>query len=83
LRRLKRREAFWLAHRSHFYQRATDNGFSVMSVVKYVFTVNIVLVILAALSVIFESIQADLALLMVGTVLVGLTLRNFATPQIR
>ena len=29
LRRLVRREPFWAAHRSHFYQRATDNGFTV------------------------------------------------------
>ena len=26
LRRLVRREPFWQAHRTHFYQRATDNG---------------------------------------------------------
>src|SRR5882757_6069624 len=26
LRRLKRGERFWTAHRSHFYQRATENG---------------------------------------------------------
>jgi hypothetical protein len=25
-RRIARREPFWAAHRSHFYQRATDNG---------------------------------------------------------
>ena len=29
LRRIARREPFWAAHRSHFYQRATDNGFTV------------------------------------------------------
>ena len=28
-RRLMRGERVWLAHRTHFYQRATDNGFSV------------------------------------------------------
>src|SRR4029077_7213477 len=28
-RRLARREAVWEAHRTHFYQRATDRGFSV------------------------------------------------------
>ena len=26
LRRVIQREPFWAAHRSHFYQRATDNG---------------------------------------------------------
>ena len=28
-RRLSRKEKVWQAHRTHFYQRATDNGFSV------------------------------------------------------
>ena len=32
LRRLARREKVWEAHRSHFYQQATANGFSVMAV---------------------------------------------------
>ena len=30
-RRMCRREPFWAAHRSHFYQRATDNGFTVLA----------------------------------------------------
>ena len=42
LRRLARREPFWAAHRSHFYQRATDNGFTVWRVVGEVFALNIV-----------------------------------------
>ncbi len=32
-RRLFNGEQIWVAHRSHFYQRATDNGFSVFEVV--------------------------------------------------
>ena len=32
-RRMARREPFWAAHRSHYYQRATDNGFTVWQVV--------------------------------------------------
>ena len=31
LRRMARGEPFWAAHRTHFYQRATDNGFSVLA----------------------------------------------------
>ena len=31
LRRLARREKVWEAHRSHFYQKATDNGFSALA----------------------------------------------------
>ena len=34
LRRMVRREPFWAAHRTHFYQRATDNGFTVWRVVR-------------------------------------------------
>ena len=50
-RRLVRREPFWAAHRSHFYQRATDNGFTVLRVVSEVFALNIVLAALAIASI--------------------------------
>ena len=43
LRRLIRREPVWQAHRTHFYQLATDRGFTVMQVVTRVFFVNVVL----------------------------------------
>src|SRR4051794_17734872 len=51
LRRMTRREPFWAAHRTHFYQRATDNGFTASHVVGEVFALNIVLAALAACSV--------------------------------
>ncbi len=47
LTRLSRREKVWEAHRSHFYQRATDNGWSVRSVVTTVFVLNLGLATLA------------------------------------
>jgi len=81
LRRLARREAFWLAHRSHFYQRATDNGFSVMQVVTNIFVLNVGLVILAGLSIYIKSTLVDLILLIFGSASVGLILRRFARPQ--
>ena len=40
-RRVIRREPFWAAHRSHFYQQATDNGFTVWRVVGEVFALNL------------------------------------------
>jgi UDP-N-acetylmuramyl pentapeptide phosphotransferase/UDP-N-acetylglucosamine-1-phosphate transferase len=43
LRRLLNGERIWEAHRTHAYQRATDNGFSVLSVSLHVFTLNILL----------------------------------------
>ena len=51
IRRVMRREPFWIAHRSHFYQRATDNGFTVMQVVSEVLTLNLALAALAAFSI--------------------------------
>ena len=50
-RRLARGENVLQAHRSHFYQRATDLGFSVGEVVARVFAVNLVLPALAIVSV--------------------------------
>ena len=48
LRRLTNREPFWQAHRTHFYQRATDRGFSVSGeIVAQRFAVNVALVALA------------------------------------
>lgn len=83
LRRLARREAFWLAHRSHFYQRATDNGFSVIAVVNNVFVLNIGLAMLAGVSIALNSTSIDLTLLTIGGASVALMLRRFATSQIR
>jgi UDP-N-acetylmuramyl pentapeptide phosphotransferase/UDP-N-acetylglucosamine-1-phosphate transferase len=51
LRRVASREPFWQSHRTHFYQRATERGFSVPGIVARVFVTNIVLVALAAASV--------------------------------
>ncbi len=45
LRRLSRKEKVWQAHRTHFYQRATDNGFSVKEVIAQVFALNVALVV--------------------------------------
>ena len=50
-RRLAKGENVLQAHRSHFYQRATDLGFSVGEVVARVFAVNLVLAALAIVSV--------------------------------
>jgi UDP-N-acetylmuramyl pentapeptide phosphotransferase/UDP-N-acetylglucosamine-1-phosphate transferase len=63
-RRVARREPFWLAHRTHFYQRATDNGFSVLEVIARVFALNIVLAGLALASVRLGAALADTVLLL-------------------
>jgi UDP-N-acetylmuramyl pentapeptide phosphotransferase/UDP-N-acetylglucosamine-1-phosphate transferase len=66
LRRLVSREMLWVGHRSHFYQRATDNGFSVLQVVGEVFLLNAVLASLAIGSVITSSETTKLAILLAG-----------------
>lgn len=81
LRRLAKREPVWLAHRSHFYQRATDNGFAVIEVVRTVFMLNIGLAALAGLSIYFRSSVADAVLLVLGSIAVAAVLRAFSTPH--
>ena len=76
-RRLIRREPFWEAHRTHFYQRATDKGFSTMAVVARVFVVNIGLGILAVVSVIVPGRSSEIAALTFGAVLVAWLLSVF------
>lgn len=81
-RRLAKRERVWEAHRSHFYQRATDNGFSVMSVVTHVFALNLALAALAAVTLVWTSGVVQVSALAVGLVLVGLVLRRFSRPRV-
>ncbi|MXQ11938.1 glycosyl transferase [Microvirga makkahensis] len=77
-RRLAKGERVWEAHRSHFYQRATDNGFSVMSVVAHVFVLNLALAALAAVTLVWPSSVVQGAALLAGFGLVGLVLRRFS-----
>jgi UDP-N-acetylmuramyl pentapeptide phosphotransferase/UDP-N-acetylglucosamine-1-phosphate transferase len=81
LRRVMRREPFWIAHRSHFYQRATDNGFTVQQVVRDVFGLNLVLAALAAISIKTASSEADFALIALGAASVSLVLFRFSRPR--
>jgi len=71
VRRLINGEKIWLAHRSHFYQRATDRGFAVIEVVGCVFAVNLVLAALAFATVLLPSPITDTAALSAGAALVG------------
>jgi UDP-N-acetylmuramyl pentapeptide phosphotransferase/UDP-N-acetylglucosamine-1-phosphate transferase len=81
LRRMARREPFWAAHRTHFYQRATDNGFTVGRVVAEVFALNLALAALAGASVALRSMTADAILMVVGLGAVAFVLRRFAQPR--
>ena len=78
LRRLVRGERIQEAHRTHFYQRATDNGYSVMQIVSRVFLTNIALVALALTTLLTPSHLAHAVALIAGCALVGLLLYRFA-----
>lgn len=81
LRRLSNGERVWQAHRTHYYQRATDRGFSVTEIVARVFAVNVGLGVLALLTVIGDSWTVDLAALGCGAVLVAWLLHGFTRRQ--
>ncbi len=80
-RRILRREPFWAAHRSHFYQRATDNGFTVSRVVGEVFLLNILLALLAVITIRAGLAMATTIALAAGAVAVALVLRRFSRRQ--
>jgi UDP-N-acetylmuramyl pentapeptide phosphotransferase/UDP-N-acetylglucosamine-1-phosphate transferase len=77
-RRLMRREPVWEAHRTHFYQRATDRGFSVPDVVVRVFVLNVALAVLALVSAIEPDPRVDIATLALGSALAAWLLLTFA-----
>jgi UDP-N-acetylmuramyl pentapeptide phosphotransferase/UDP-N-acetylglucosamine-1-phosphate transferase len=78
LRRALAREPIWQAHRSHFYQRATDGGFSVNAIVLRVFLVNLGLGALAIITVVRPHGSVSAAALGVGAAMVGMLLESFA-----
>ena len=80
-RRVARREQFWSAHRSHFYQRATDNGFTVPHVIGEVFALNLLLAGLAIVTVRAGSLPITLIALLAGAIAISFVLRHFSRPQ--
>jgi UDP-N-acetylmuramyl pentapeptide phosphotransferase/UDP-N-acetylglucosamine-1-phosphate transferase len=78
LRRVANREPFWRAHRAHFYQRATDRGFSVSQVVQRVFATNVVLTALACATVMWPGPLTTVVALGGGSALVAWLLWSFA-----
>src|SRR4029079_10770832 len=78
IRRLVRGEKVWQAHRSHFYQRATDRGFTVRAVVAHVFAVNIALDALAFVTLAAPGPLTSMVALVCGAALVGWLLLAFA-----
>lgn len=82
-RRLARGERVWQAHRTHFYQQATDNGFSALEVSSQVFLLNLALAALAAATLLWPGLPVELGALAAAAALVALVLVRFATPRSR
>jgi UDP-N-acetylmuramyl pentapeptide phosphotransferase/UDP-N-acetylglucosamine-1-phosphate transferase len=81
LRRLANGEPILQAHRSHFYQRAMDGGFSIYQVVGRVFLLNIALIGLAVTTLLTTSYLLHAAALIAGCVLVAFLLYRFAAAK--
>ncbi|MGE3147547.1 MAG: glycosyltransferase family 4 protein [Pseudorhodoplanes sp.] len=78
VRRIARGERVWIAHRTHFYQRATENGHAVPQIVRMVFCLNLALVMLAIGSTFAASRTIQLALLALAGALVATLLIRFS-----
>ena len=81
LRRLANGEPILQAHRSHFYQRAMDGGFSIYQVVGRVFLLNIALIGLAVTTLLTTSYLLHAAALIAGCILVAFLLYRFAAAK--
>jgi UDP-N-acetylmuramyl pentapeptide phosphotransferase/UDP-N-acetylglucosamine-1-phosphate transferase len=77
MRRWSNGERVWQAHRTHYYQRATDRGFSVTEIVTRVFAVNLALAVLAVVTVWADSITIDVGAFICGAALVAWLLDAF------
>jgi hypothetical protein len=71
-------EPVWQAHRSHFYQLATDRGFRVIDVVTIVFAANIALAALAFATILLPSRTIDVVALSAGAAVVVWLLVTFS-----
>jgi UDP-N-acetylmuramyl pentapeptide phosphotransferase/UDP-N-acetylglucosamine-1-phosphate transferase len=76
--RARRGEPVWQAHRSHFYQHATDRGYRVIDVVAGILAVNIALAALALATILLPSLTTDIVALCAGVILVAWLLAIFA-----
>jgi UDP-N-acetylmuramyl pentapeptide phosphotransferase/UDP-N-acetylglucosamine-1-phosphate transferase len=78
LRRLVRGERVWEAHRSHFYQQATDRRVTVRQIVARVLLLNVALAALALLTVFHKGALVTGLALATGCLLVAWLLWRFA-----
>ena len=81
--RIARREPIWHAHRTHFYQRASDRGLTVLEIVTRVFLVNLVLAGFAFITVAANNLVVSLAMLSAAAAIVCWLLAAFASGKQR
>jgi UDP-N-acetylmuramyl pentapeptide phosphotransferase/UDP-N-acetylglucosamine-1-phosphate transferase len=81
MRRLFAGEAVWQAHRSHFYQRAGDSGFSVPEIVARVLAINVALAALAFATVASHTPAVIVGSFLAGSALVAWLLAHFARKK--
>ena len=82
-RRVAKGEQAWQAHRTHFYQRAIDNGFTAMQVALEVFTLNVALAVLAAISIFQKTDYIDAVTGTAGVSLVAFVLWRFSNRRLK
>jgi UDP-N-acetylmuramyl pentapeptide phosphotransferase/UDP-N-acetylglucosamine-1-phosphate transferase len=80
LRRIVNGQQWWVAHRTHFYQKAYVNGMTACQVVRRVAVLNAGLVVLALMSALGDGMLVDLAAFAVALLFVVLTLLSFVRP---
>jgi UDP-N-acetylmuramyl pentapeptide phosphotransferase/UDP-N-acetylglucosamine-1-phosphate transferase len=81
LRRLAKGERVWEAHRTHFYQRATDHGFSVTEIVVRIFVLGGALVALGVVSAMCSSVAISAVALTLGGLAVAGLLHIFSRQR--
>jgi UDP-N-acetylmuramyl pentapeptide phosphotransferase/UDP-N-acetylglucosamine-1-phosphate transferase len=81
LRRIAAREPFWQSHRSHFYQRACDMGFTVPAIIGRVFAINLMLCGLGLLTVVTHDGLVRASALVIGAGLVAWLLLSFSRKR--
>lgn len=83
IRRFRRGENVTQAHRTHFYQRATDLGWSVPAITGRIWLTNAGLALLAFVSVWFNGALIQVIALLAAAALVGWLLAAFSRPPAR
>lgn len=81
LRRAAAGERVWVAHRLHFYQRATDNGYSVIGVSGRVFLLQLALATLACATIAWPYLLVAAAAFALAVMLVSFVLLRFSRSR--